>query len=76
MIVWEGGYTHSVANLKSKKRRPNLKTSTTTVLLDLALYQPRQLFPKHLLKAILKIQMKYYLNFEKDMWIYVKWVKV
>ena len=42
-------------------------------MLDLVFYQPKRFsLPKHLVKAILKIQMKHYPYFEKGKWIYVK----
>ena len=58
------------------QKNPFLPTSPTEFqkLLDLILYQPKRFyFPKHLVKAILKIQMKHYPYFEKSKWIYLKW---
>ena len=60
---------------KQGQKNPFLPTSLTELqkLLELVLYQPKRFFlTKHLLKAILKVQMKYYPNFEKGRWIYVK----
>ena len=63
---------------KQGQKNPFLPTSLTEFqkLLELVLYQPKRFFlTKHLLKAILKVQMKYYPNFEKGQWIYIKMIK-